>query len=159
MGAVVLVTVVLILSRGVENASRETSPNSLAYYENANQVLENLVSYVDKNVPQNVTIATTDWGILPFKLKRESYQILNDKDDKMHLLTLERMVNYRTQYLVILEPSSISAPAAQIMVDDLPSLFKPVYETKPQGPGPSGAIYAFGIEGAKSVLATHSTPD
>lgn len=159
MGAVIMVTVVLILSRGVENASAEVNPNRSAYYENANQVLENLVSYVGKNVPQNVTIATTDWGILPFKLKRESYQILNDKDDKTHLLTLERMVKYRTQYLVILEPSSISAPAAQTMVDDLPSLFKPVYETKPQGPGPTGAIYAFDIEGAKSVLGAHSIPD
>ncbi len=156
MGAVVMVTIVLILSRGVEYASSETSPSKLAYFENAIHTLEGLVSYVDKNVPQNVTIATTDWGILPFKLKRQSYQILNDTS---HLLTLERMVKYHTQFLVILEHSSISTPAAEAMVDDLPNLFKLVYETKPQDFGPSGTVYAFDIEGAKFFLGAHSIRD
>jgi len=38
------------------------------------------------------------------------------------------------------------------MVHDLPNLFTLVFETKPKGPGPSGAVYRFDIEKAKSFL-------
>lgn len=155
-GSVVMVLIVLILSKGVVNASGQTSPSKLVYFENANQTLTNLSKFVDDTVPQNVKIATTDWGILPFKLKRQSYQVLNDNS---HLLTLERMVKYETQYLVILERSSGLSSSAQAMVDDLPTLFKLVYETKPEVSGPTGSVYAFDIEGAKSVLGARLIPD
>jgi hypothetical protein len=51
-----------------------------------------------------------------------------------------------------IEGSSSGALTALAMVHDLPNLFTLVFETEPKGPGPSGAVYRFDIEKAKSFL-------
>ena len=146
IGATALLAVALVsgAARFVGYAAR-----GHIYYPNAATVIEATADYVARNVPLEARIATTDWGVMPFMLGRESYQVL---DDASHRLTLERMQRFETRYLVILDGLARFPPAARAMADAFPAVFVPVFEARGDAPGPVAMIYAVDLTALRAVL-------
>ena len=105
---------------------------------------------MDKNTDPKATVAVSDWGVIPFTLKRTCYPVLNDES---HLYTLKRMDKYQTEYLVILDKMGYWAPYARDMVKDIPHIFTLLYEIKhDDGSGPDAAVYKVDLEGVGEYL-------
>jgi hypothetical protein len=143
----------LILSHGASSFTSFASQVNATYYKNANTVLSKVMNYMDEKTPPGVPVATTDWGVMPFTLKRTCYQVLNDDS---HLLTLGRLSKYRTGYLVILDHLSVFPPHARKMVEDLQQLFTLLLEVHPDGKGPAAAVYRIDLQGVRAFLNTAS---
>jgi hypothetical protein len=155
--AIIVLVLILILSHGVYSFALFASRANATYYRNANKVLSKVKNYMDEKIPPGVPVATTDWGVMPFTLKRTCYQVLNDES---HLLTLQRLNKYRTGYLVILDHLSVFPIYARKMVEDLPQLFTLLREVHPEGKGPSAAVYGIDLQGVRAFLNTskHQEP-
>jgi hypothetical protein len=119
------------------------------YYRNANRIVAQVKEFMDEKTRDQVPVATTNWSVMPFVLKRTCYPILNDKS---HMLSLERMNKYGTKYLVILDELTAFAKDARNMVEEFPELFTLLVEIKPQDIGPSAAVYEVDLEGLESLL-------
>ena len=148
---IIVLVLTLILSHGVSSFISFASRASATYYKNANIVLSKVKNYMDEKALPGVPVATTDWGVMPFTLKRTCYQVINDDS---HLLTLGRLSKYRTSYLVILDHLSVFPPYARKMVKDLPQLFTLLFEVHPDGKGPSAAVYGIDLRGVRAFLNT-----
>jgi hypothetical protein len=151
--AIIVFIFILILNHGVSSFAAFASRANATYYRNANIVLSKVKNYMDEKALPGVPVATTDWGVMPFTLKRTCYQVLNDKS---HLLTLGRLSKYRTGYLVILDDLSVFPLHARKMVEDLPQLFTLLLEVHPDGKGPAAAIYGIDLQGVQAFLNTVS---
>lgn len=141
--ALISLTAITGTARVIDFASKE------AFYENADQVIQKTVDYVAKTVPPTLPIATTDWGVMPFRLGRPSYQILNDVT---HRQTLRRIFQYKTGYLVILDRLAAFPPVARQMVAQYPDIFTRVFEAGTQEPGPRASIYVIDLKAVESAL-------
>jgi len=144
----VSLTAVTGTTRIVNFASRGT------YYENADKVIQKAVDYVSATVPPHQPIATTDWGVMPFRLGRPSYQIL---DDTGHQQTLRRMLHYRTGHLVILDQLARFPSAGRRLAAQYPEIFTRVFEAAPPGPGPSVTIFTIDLKAVKAALNRFTT--
>jgi hypothetical protein len=147
--AIIVLVLILILSHGVSSFASFASRANATYYRNANIVLSKVKNYMDEKALPGVPVATTDWGVMPFTLKRTCYQVINDDS---HLLTLGRMSKYRTGYLVILDHLSVFPPHARKMVEDLPQLFTLLFEVHADGKGPAAAVYGIDLQGVRAYL-------
>ena len=119
------------------------------YFRNADRAIEQTTRYASEHIPAEARIATTDWGVMPFALARQSYQIL---DDPSHRLTLERMYKFQTRYLVILDDLTRFSSFARQMVREFPELFDFAFETRTADPGPVVTIYAVDLAKVESTL-------
>lgn len=139
--SVVLLLAATTVAQGVNSPIRKTDSEEVQYYENANLVLSAMADYVDSTTDPDTIIATTDWGVLPLYLQRESYQVLNDDD---HLMSLARIDKYQPELLAILDGVSAFPASARKMAEDLPELFTLLQNFNPENddPGPKGSIYA-----------------
>ena len=146
--------IVLILSNGVSNFLEFNGKSN--YYRNAHEVVGKVKQFMDEETSPTIPVATTDWGVLPFTLKRTCYKTLNDES---HLLTLERMDKYQTGYLVIVDQLGSASPYEQKMVEDLPQLFSLMLEVQPEGEGPAAAVYSVDLEGVQKFLNSASKQD
>jgi hypothetical protein len=151
--AIIIIVLTVILVHGVSSFASFASRANATYYRNANIVFSKVKNYMDEKALLGVPVATTDWGVMPFTLKRTCYQVLNDAS---HLLTLGRLSKYRTGYLVILDHLSVFPPHAQKMVEDLPQLFTLLLEVHPDGKGPAAAVYGIDLQGVQAYLNTVS---
>lgn len=142
-GALALLTAINGAAVGAEFAAKRD------YYRNAHRAIQATAEFVAGNVPAGALIATTDWGVMPFLLQRQSYQVLNDPS---HRLSLERMQKYRTRYLVILDDLAAFPPTARAMVGRLPELFDLVFERRADDSGPSVSVYAVRLDGVGRAL-------
>lgn len=137
----------LVLANGVERITEFAGDG--VYYENATEVIQRTADYVSERIPPETSLATTDWGVMPFALKRRSYQILNDTS---HRLTLRRMNKYKTGYLVILGKRLVFPPIAREMVSRFPGIFKLEFEARPNGWGPVASVYAIDLAALTMAL-------
>lgn len=144
---------ILILGHGVSSLTAFASRANATYYRNANRVLSKVKNYMDEKALPAIPVATTDWGVMPFTLKRTCYQVLNDDS---HVLTLARLSKYRTGYLVILDHLSVFPPYARKMVEDLPQLFTLLFEVRPEGKGPAAVVYGIDLRAVQAFLNTSS---
>lgn len=142
------VTTLLMVS--VAGAIKITQFASKApYYRDADTVLQKTADYVAKNVSSDLPVATTDWGVIPFRIDRRSYLVLNDPS---HRLSLQRMLKYKTSYLIILDDLSAFPPVARKMVQKFSNVFTHVFEARPDGPGPAASIYKVDLSMINAVL-------
>ncbi len=141
--ALISLTAIAGTARVIDFTSRE------AFYKNADQVIQKAVDYVAKTAPPTLPIATTDWGVMPFRLGRPSYQILNDVT---HRQTLQRMLRYRTGYLVILDRLAAFPPVARRLVAQYPEIFTLVFEASAPMPGPGALIYIVDLKAVELAL-------
>lgn len=141
--------VLLILSNGVTNFFENVSPSNSSFYKEANHVLKKVKSFMDEKTEPGVPVATTDWGVMPFTLKRTCYQVL---EDESHLVTLKYMNKYQTGYLVILDKLTRRPRVTRNMVEDLPHLFTLMLEVQPKWDRPGAAIYSVDLEGVQTWL-------
>ena len=141
--------VVLVLSNGVSYFFASASPSESEYYRNANHVIAKVKHFMDEKAILGVPVATTDWGVMPFALKRTCYQVLNDES---HLLTLKRMDKYQTGYLVILDRMAAFHRSARKMVEELPQLLTLLIEIQSDGNGPDAAVYSVDLKGVHAFL-------
>jgi hypothetical protein len=151
--AIIILVVIVILGHGVSSFAAFASRANATYYRNANIVLSKVKNYMDEKALPDIPVATTDWGVMPFTLKRTCYQVLNDDS---HVLTLGRLSKYRTGYLVILDDLSAYPPHARKMVGDLPQLFTLLLEVHPDGKGPAAAVYGIDLRDVREFLNTVS---
>lgn len=141
--------VTLVLSNGLSYFFAHSNPRSSEYYRNANNTLSKVKDFMDEKADPGVSVATTDWGVMPFTLKRTCYMVL---DDESHLLSLQRMNKYQTEYLVILDDLTTRSPYTREMVGDLPQLFELLLDVKPDGPGPAASVYDVDLESVNLFL-------
>lgn len=141
--------VMLVLSSGVNDFLAFMSPSKSDYYRNANHVITKVKHFMDEKAILGVPVATTDWSVMPFALKRTCYQVLNDES---HLLTLKRMDKYQTGYLVILDRMAAFHRSARKMVEELPQLFTLLIEIQSDGNGPDAAVYSVDLKGVHAFL-------
>jgi hypothetical protein len=125
------------------------------YFAKADSVLRKTAGYFDETIPRQARIATTNWGVVPLLLDRQSYIVLNDPT---HRHSLRRMLTYKTQYLVILDEINVFTPAARHLVSQYPMVFAPVFEAKPEGPGPFVSVYTVDLAAIESWLARTEGP-
>ena len=141
--AIVLVVAVIISSNGLHLTLSKASDENREYDRQANIILQEISRFVQSNSSEDTTVAVTDWGILPLFIHRKSYQLLNDKD---HLLSLKRILKYKTKLLVILDGSAASAPYAREMVNAFPDAFTLMKDFEPSGgAGPKGSVYRINL--------------
>jgi hypothetical protein len=147
LGVFIGFMVLLIVQNGINSFRYLRSKGD--YYKSGNEVMAKVRDFMDKRTDAAVPVATTDWGVMPFVLKRTCYPVLNDES---HVLSLERMEKYKTGYLVILDGSGVWAEPARKMVQDLPQLFNSMFEVDPGEDLPSASVYEVDLEGVKKVL-------
>lgn len=141
---------VLIFSNGISSFIEYRSTKR--WFQLNHDVIQEVKNFMDKNTTPDIPVATTDWGVMPFALKRTCYQVL---DDPTHILTLQRMNKYQTGYLVILDRLAAFPPYAREMVEDIPELFRMIFD-KNIGNGPSRAsIYEVDLEKLASFLNSY----
>ena len=146
MGTIIGFLVVLILTHGVSVCLRHSA--RLTYFRNAHEVMGKVKQFMDENTPPTTPVATPEWGIVPFILGRTCYKTLTDES---HLLTLERMAKYKTEYLVIVSLSWATS-YSQEMVEEMPQLFRLILEVEPEGEGPVAALYSVDLKGVQAFL-------
>jgi hypothetical protein len=151
--ALVLLLAATTVAQGVNSPVRKIDREEVQYYENANTVLSAMAHYVESSTDPDTIIATTDWGVLPLYLKRESYQVLNDDD---HLMSIARIDKYKPELLVILDGTAAFPPYARKMVEDLPEIFTLLQDFNPadEGPGPKGSIYAIDLKRVSELVGS-----
>jgi len=140
---------VLIFSNGVSSFINFASPSNSRYFQDMNNVILEVKNFMDKNTTPDVPIATTDWGVMPFSLKRTCYQVLNDGT---HIHTLKRMNKYQTRYLVILDRLAVFPPHARKMVKDIPELFRMMFDEKKRDGRIRASVYEIDLEKLASFL-------
>jgi hypothetical protein len=142
--------VILIFQNGIFTFWMYASPAKREYFKNAQKTLKKVKIFLDENTDPEVRLATVDWGVLPFVLKRTSYQILNDKS---HLLTFNRMKKYQTKYLIYLDHINAFPPSTRKMVKEFPGVFTLVMEAKPPNRnGPKAAVYKIDLTEIDKIL-------
>lgn len=115
-GALFFVTALLIIA----------SPNLLKHVEQTpklqeeNQALAELETFVELQIPADAVIATVDWGVLPHTLQRRSIPLLNDPSNQQ---SIERMLKYKTEYLVTYGKFGRMNEPALAMVNSHPNAF------------------------------------
>jgi hypothetical protein len=77
------------------------------------------------NIPKNSKVVTMDWGVLPLTLQRDSFPVLNDPE---HHETIDRMLKYKTEFLVIHGNFPRTSVSATELAIDNPEIFKLIYE-------------------------------
>jgi hypothetical protein len=94
-----------------------------------NKVIESslieLQAFSLANIPEDSKVATMDWGVLPLTLQRESFPVLNDPE---HHETIERMLKYNTEFLVIHGNFPRTSVSATELAIGNPEIFKLIYE-------------------------------
>jgi hypothetical protein len=121
-GSVALIIFVLIglslpnLVKHIEKESR---------YENITASFDAIQKFTASNIPENSKIATMEWGVLPYILKRQSFPVLNDPD---HYQTINRILKYKIDYLVI-DSFSRTSDISSKMTEQYPQAFRLVFET------------------------------
>jgi hypothetical protein len=122
-GAVVLVFIAVVTI---------SSPNLVKHiyaeerYENVAASMEELQKFAANNIPKNSRIATMDWGVTPHVMRRQSFPVLNDPG---HQETIERILKYQTEYLVINDSFPRTSGLSRDMVEQNPEAFNLVFET------------------------------
>ncbi|MDZ7752527.1 MAG: glycosyltransferase family 39 protein [Gammaproteobacteria bacterium] len=117
------------------------------------KIIDGVVDYTKKNVPDESRLATTDWGVAPFLTQRRSYQVLRSSCIRPSLKIIEEK---GLTYLVIF-PGGMRGDLAREMVRTFPDLFVPMYETAHGTPSYSGV---FRIErGRLSEAIAHTICD
>jgi len=106
-------------------------------FEHANHGLAGLTRYATEYLPENAIVATSDWGVLPLALQRESVMLLNDKD---HRYSLARMQKYNVTHVAVLKGISKAADPANKMINDYPSSFSRLYSH-----GEAGKRFSIGL--------------
>jgi hypothetical protein len=149
-GSVLVLLVTAILAQGFRNGL--PGPGG-GYWIRTHRVIAALADFVQKEVPPDASIATSDWGVLPWALQRTSYQVLNDRS---HLLTLERMSRYQTRYLVLLDNGGTLVRATQQMVAELPWIFTELRRVRPRRRAMTGVVYGVDLEAVSRYLRRHS---
>lgn len=146
--AIALTLGMLAVVRGAQDSFPwESAPG----FERRNAALMELRAYVDERVDADASIATSDWGVLPWALQRTSYQLLNDAD---HRFSLARIDRFQTGYLAILAGTGAIGREAKNMVNAFPDVFSPLFFTSRQGRAPAGRLYHVDLEGVARVLAS-----
>lgn len=148
--SVSILVVSLVFLIAIAGSARVASfANKQPFYENAAKTIQQTVNFIDQSAQKEQTVATTDWGVMPFYLKRPSYLILNDKT---HRLTLQRMARYNTGHLVILDQLAGFFPTARRLTAEYPEIFKHVFDAGAGGPGPRASVYSIDIMAVESAL-------
>ena len=141
----------LVVGNGTYGYARMIHPWHQKYYADASAWMAEVKDFLDARLPPGQKVAVTDWGIAPFLLQRPTISVL---DDPSHRYSLERLVRYRTPYLVILDKEAAFPPYAKAMVKDLPEVFHLVLDArKPGRPGPDIQVYQVDLQGAEKALA------
>jgi hypothetical protein len=143
----VCLMVLLIVRQGVKSYLYLRSAES--YYRTGNEVMAKVKLFMDNDTDPRASVATTDWGVMPFVLKRTCYPVLGIKS---HVLTLERMDKYKTQYLVILDGLGDWAEPGRRMVQDLPHLFNLIFEVNRGSNLPGAGVYKVDLKGVAVLL-------
>jgi len=129
---------------GTISIVKKSSPDRINYYQNANTTLKDMGQYVQSITDKETVIATTDWGVLPLYTQRVSYQLLNDEN---HLLSVQRILKYQTELLVILDGNAAFPSYARKMTENLPLAFRLIKDFHPKnGSGPKGSIYKINLK-------------
>jgi hypothetical protein len=154
LGVFIGLMVLLIVQNGINSFCYLRSKGD--YYKSGNEVMAKVKDFMDNRTDPSVPVATTDWGVMPFVLKRTCYPVLNDES---HVLTLERMDKYKTGYLVILDGSGVWVEPARKMVQDLSHLFSPMFEVDAGEDLPSASVYEVDLQAVKTFLNVSGSGD
>jgi hypothetical protein len=120
-GALLIITIVAV-----------SSPNLIKHinaserYENVAASMEKLQNFSIENIPETSRVATMDWGVLPHIMRRQSFPVLNDPH---HQQTIERILKYQIEYLVIHDSFPRTSGLSRDMVEQYPEGFSLMFET------------------------------
>lgn len=153
--AIVILATVLI--NGAKFASVKNSTVRDEYYSHAEVVLNSMSAYLNKIADKKTVLASTDWGVLPLYLQRKSIKLLND-DSLDYKLSMERMVRFQTQYLIILDGNATIYASARRMTKAYPKLFQLESHFEPENNiGPLGSIYKINLDKVSLLLNKKTT--
>ena len=85
---------------------------------------------------------------MPWAVQRTSYQLMNDSS---HLLSLRRMLHYRTTYLAYFDMGGPIIKATHEMVKELPRLFTEIGHLKVPRAA-SAAVYEVDLDAVAAYL-------
>lgn len=144
------VLAIAALHNGAARLLIHTSPDTYAYYRNANETVSRLAEFVRDRTGPEAAIATTEWGVMPRALGRKSYLLLADDT---HVYSLRVIDRYGVEYLTVLDDMGRATRPTWKMVKDLPNLFTLLLEVKSGDPGPAGAVYGVKLAEVRKFLA------
>lgn len=98
--------------------------NKQQSYVDANRHLSELATFTKNNISTDAVVATTDWGVLPYYLRRRSILVINDKN---HLQTIKRMKKYNTTYLAVMDGNGNFPRTTRNMVSSYPDAFEQIF--------------------------------
>ena len=149
-----IITLTLIIVNGIMITSANLNSSKELYYKNAETRLNEMSAYITEHTNKKTVLATTDWGVLPLFMHRKSISVLND-DAIDFKLTLQRILKFRAEYLVILDDLAVFYKSARIMAEKNPDLFqfKKDFISK-DNIGPKGSIYKINLDNIKKRLNT-----
>lgn len=122
--AAVAVIIVSLVTVSSPNLIKHIEANER--YENVAESMANLKAFSNENIPQDSRIATMDWGVLPHIMQRQSFPVLNDPS---HEETIERILKYKTEYLVIHDSFPRTSGLSRNMVEKYSEAFDLKFET------------------------------
>ncbi len=135
----------LLLANGVHVVREHIDAGP--YFENAGKVVDSVAAYINETTPPDARVATTDWGVMPRAVDRSCYQLLDDERK-----SLERMLQYQTTYLVILDDLARFPRTARKMVERFPEPFSLQLQVDPNGRGPAAAVYSVDLRKLKALV-------
>ncbi len=144
--------IMLVFINGVNNFLRLVVPSEATTYRGVKheEVRMRVKHFIDENVAPGIPVATTDWGVMPYTLKRTCYPVLYY--DESHFFTLKRMHKYQTEYLVIFPTQYRAKHAKKMAEEDLPQLFTLMLDIQPSGYGLPAAVYKVNLKGVQEYL-------
>lgn len=147
-GALGGLLLILSVQNGVTEFMGHISPEKDAYYRNARDTIENLARFVKQKTDHDDTIATTDWGVLPLALGRQSYVVPRGDTNNY---TLKSILKYKSRFIVILK-GGITYPMILKIIERNPNIFNPLAEYGDGNVGPVGAVYEIDLEQVRRAL-------
>lgn len=145
--ALLALVVAVVAPRAGRDFGYAASAATEKHWLGKSKLLDGVAQYFEDNVPSDATVATTDWGVTPMTVRRSSYQVLNDPD---HRLTIKRMLDYSTDYLVILDQLAAFSPHARALVAERPDAFTQLWESCTDEGNPCASVYRIDRDALRS---------
>jgi len=111
--------------------------------------LASLKVFFEENIPQESIVATTDWGVMPRTINRRSFMVFNDPDHKQ---TIQRMLKYKTEFLVTYGKFSRMNKPTLAMVSSQPDSFTLIYTANKNNPNLSIFVYKVNLKKLSEAL-------
>lgn len=143
--------VMLIFHNGIAHYVHFLSNDTSERYEISYARLIEMKHFLknNHNVNSETVFASTDWGVIPYVLGYQTYQVLNDKNSQY---TFERMLKYKTKYLIVLDGLAAFPEYGRNMVDSNQEIFNRIKHDRIGTTDKYLSLYKINLQGIKKRI-------